>query len=349
MKTNFLALVCTLAILIVCVTVPARGQTGGTCITYPSCGWYSFSSGCVPTLPAGATNCQTTGPWNVVCELVSTSCSAPTSFCPTCGKNQAAATRPINLTNGNTYIQENDVRVPGLGGGLSLQRTWNSLPVPGGGAQIGMFGLQWTSTYEELVVPGSGDAVNYMVYKRGDGSLWYFGPSNGSSWPLASPAGITATLTANGTQPRTINFQNGEQRTFNYTTNLLASIIDRNGNTTQLSYDGSLRLSTVTDPVGRHLYFAYNDSNSSQLATSVTSDLNLTLQYSYDSSHRLTQVVNPDLSTISFTYNGQSLITSVTDSNGKILESHTYDAKGRGLTGARAGGVEAVTVSYPTE
>jgi YD repeat-containing protein len=58
--------------------------------------------------------------------------------------------------------------------------------------------------------------------------------------------------------------------------------------------------------------------------------------------------VNPDLSTISFTYNGQSLITAVTDSNGKILESHTYDAKGRGLTGARAGGVEAVTVSYPT-
>jgi YD repeat-containing protein len=349
MKTNFFVLVCALVILIACVSVPARGQSGGTCITYPSCGWYSFSSGCVPALPQGVTNCVSPGPWTITCELVSTSCSGPTSFCPTCGKNQASTGQPINLTNGNTYIQENDVRVPGLGGGLSLLRTWNSLPAPGNSAQMGMFGLQWTSTYEELVAPGSGDAVNYMVYKRGDGSFWYFGPSNGSSWPLASPAGINATLTVNGTQSWTIKFQNGEQRTFNYTTGLLASIIDRNGNTTQLSYGGSLRLSTVTDPVGRHLYFAYNDINSNQLVTSVTSDVNLTLQYSYDSLHRLTQVVNPDLSTISFAYNSQSLITSVTDSNGKILEAHTYDSKGRGLTSSRAGGVEAVTVSYPTQ
>ena len=79
------------------------------------------------------------------------------------------------------------------------------------------------------------------------------------------------------------------------------------------------------------------------------SDLNLTLQYAYDSLYRLTQVTNPDLSTISFTFNSQSLITAVTDSNGKVLESHTYDANGRGLTSARAGGVEAVTITYPTQ
>jgi hypothetical protein len=41
------------------------------------------------------------------------------------------------------------------------------------------------------------------------------------------------------------------------------------------------------------------------------------------------------------------MITAVMDSAGKVLESHTYDSKGRGLTSSRAGGVEAITVSYP--
>ena len=44
--------------------------------------------------------------------------------------------------------------------------------------------------------------------------------------------------------------------------------------------------------------------------------------------------------------NHAPLITAVTDSNGKILESHTYDGLGRGLTSSRANGVEAVSVTY---
>jgi hypothetical protein len=33
----------------------------------------------------------------------------------------------INITNGNVWIQHRDYSVPGLGGGLELVRTWNSL------------------------------------------------------------------------------------------------------------------------------------------------------------------------------------------------------------------------------
>jgi len=61
----------------------------------------------------------------------------------------------------------------------------------------------------------------------------------------------------------------------------------------------------------------------------------------------LTQVTKPDFTTMSFTYNTLSLITSVKDNSGIVLESHTYDSSGRGLTSSRAGGVEAVTISYP--
>jgi YD repeat-containing protein len=126
----------------------------------------------------------------------------------------------------------------------------------------------------------------------------------------------------------------------------LVSIIDRNGNATQLSYDSSSRLTTVTDPAARHLYFSYPDG-SSQLVSSVTSDFGISLSYTYDTQGRLTRVTKPDNTTVSFEYDAQSMITAVRDSDGKLLESHTYDALGRGITGARANGVESVTVTYP--
>lgn len=183
----------------------------------------------------------------------------------------------------------------------------------------------------------------YIKYARGDGSFWSFG-FNGGTWALAAPANVSATL-AQGSSHWTITFQNGEQRQFDNNSGSLIAIIDRNGNQTQLSYDATNRLATVTDAASRHLNFAYG-STTSRLVTSVTSDVGLTLSYSYDGQGRLVRVTYPDLTTLSFTYNSQSLITAVTDSNGKILESHTYDSNGRGLTSSRAQGVDAVTVTY---
>ena len=181
----------------------------------------------------------------------------------------------------------------------------------------------------------------------GDGSLWVFAAGTGSTWNLAAPANVVATLTQNGTQSWQIAFQNGEQRVFSYSSGSLTSLIDRNGNTTQLSYDGSNRLSTVTDPASRTLTFTYASSSFPNVVTSLGSSTGISFSYSYDTQGRLSQFTKPDLTTVSFTYNTQSLITAVTDSNGKTLESHTYDSSGRGLTGSRANGVEAVTITYP--
>jgi YD repeat-containing protein len=287
------------------------------------------------------------GHWYGSCCAPKAGCNAPPlSPCPTCSNGVPVAGAPINLTTGNTYIQQTDVKLPGLGSGLMLARTWNSVwPSSQSALQVGLFGPNWRSTYEERVFPGSGTAVNYMVYARSDGSFWYLGTVDGSTWTLAAPANTTATLTSGSTY-WTLTFQNGEQRRFDNASGNLIALLDRNGNTTQVSYDGSNRLITVTDPVSRHLTFGYANG-SSRLVTGVTSDVGLSLSYAYDTQGRLTQVTNPDLTTLSFTYNSQSSITAVTDTNGKTLESHTYDTKGRGLTSSRAGGVDAVTITYP--
>ncbi|HVP51613.1 MAG TPA: DUF6531 domain-containing protein [Terriglobales bacterium] len=256
---------------------------------------------------------------------------------PTCGG-------PIKLASGNTYIQQTDIRIPGLGGGLTLTRTWNSAwPSTQAALKSGRFGLNWRSTYEERVFSGSDGTTKYS---REDGSFWSFGRgSNTSTLQVMAPANGGAILVPGSTY-WTLTFKNGEQRLFDNASGSLTAIIDRNGNATALSYDGLNRLVTVTDPALRHLNFTYADASSPQVV-SVSSDVGLVLSYSYDSQGRLTRVTKPDQTTVSFDYNGQSLITAVRDSDGNILESHTYDSMGRGVTSARAGSVDAVSITYP--
>jgi YD repeat-containing protein len=319
-------------------SMTASAQLPGSC-------WYYGTQVVLPYL--GAFNCQYSGLeaggipgytcmfWNKTCPPAAGK-NETRGNCPNCSK-------PISLSSGNVYIEENDARIPGLSGGLTLTRTWNSMWPPTQTAfQTGLFGPNWRSTYEERIFMGSD---NYVKYARSDGSFWSF--VGGGSLTVIAPSNVSATLTANsGYTQWILTFQNGEQRIFSYTSGSLQSIIDRNGNTTQLSYDSANRLTTVTDPVGRHLYFAYAN-NSSYLITSVTSDVGISLSYAYDSYGRLVQVTEPDLTTLSYQYDANSMISAVIDSYGKLLESHTYDYCGRGLTGARANGVEAVTLTYP--
>jgi YD repeat-containing protein len=210
-----------------------------------------------------------------------------------------------------------------------------------------MFGNRWRSSFEERLVFVASDS--YVKYLRSDGSVWSFGVTNSTApyvYKLAAPAIDTTTTITEGTGTLVVTSKNGEKRVFDGTSGMLQSIVDRNGNTTQLSYDSANRLASVTDPASRHVYFNYPDS-SSTLVSSVTSDVGITLSYAYDSQGRLTRVTNPDNSFVTFEYDPQSMITAVKDSEGKILEAHTYDVLGRGLTGSRANGVEAVTVTYP--
>jgi len=213
-----------------------------------------------------------------------------------------------------------------------------------------MFGSNWRSTYEERVFLGHD---NYMKYLRADGSFWSFGydgsrfvlaagqggGSGGSSYAILATPRIAAPNS-------TITFQNGEQRVFDGTSGALLSITDSNGNKTTLTYDDVNRLYQVTDPASRTLTFTYV-SPSSGLVTGVSSSVGVSTSYAYDAQNRLSQVTNQDSTTLNFAYDSQNRITSVTDANGKVLESHTYDSQGKGLTSSRSGGVDAITVSYP--
>jgi YD repeat-containing protein len=239
------------------------------------------------------------------------------------------------------------LKIPGLGGGLTLVRTWNSLwPSTQTTFQIGAFGPNWRSTYEERIFMG----VDSIKYSRSDGSFWSFKWGSGTSgWIVAAPANAAATLNTDTSVNAyyTLTFKNGEQRRFDKNMGNLIAIIDRNGNTTTVTYDSSGRLSSVVDAASRHLNFTYSGSNS--LVTGVTTDAGISLSYSYDTQGRLIQVTKPDSGTLNFTYSTiqPMLIASVTDANGKVLEIHGYDLASRGSYASKAGGVEAVGILYP--
>jgi YD repeat-containing protein len=320
----------------------ARLQAQDTsCLAYPQCqSSNQWVGGCAPLLPLGVFNCGSFG-WSESCEIKTYKCTRPP--CPICCSKgpatPATCGSPINLSSGNTFISQSDLSVPGLGGGLAVSRTWNSL---NSGIQ-GLFGPGWRSTYEESVYLGDD---GFMKYSRADGAIWTFGFATQSPlvYLIMTPASASASLLFDGTT-WTLIFQNNEKRTFSGATGKLLSIIDRNGNTTLVSYDTSNRLASVADPAGRHLVFAY--SGNGGLVMGVTSDVGVATTYAYDNFGRLAQVTKPDLSTVSFQYDTNSRIAAVLDSQGKLLESHTYDSSGRGLTSSRALGVDALTVSYP--
>src|SRR5437899_12231999 len=125
-----------------CTQVVVWGMGGGAgCGSYPDASWLAAVAGnqaefggvgpaCTytpnPNFPnCGIGACHSVG---LQCQPGQTPPAPPVGGCPEC-TNSAGA--PIALANGNTFIRQPDVRIPGLGGSLTLERTWNSTWVYG--------------------------------------------------------------------------------------------------------------------------------------------------------------------------------------------------------------------------
>ncbi len=258
-----------------------------------------------------------------------------------CDECEGAAGQPINLGTGDVWITQQEYVVPGLGGGLTVTRTWNSLwatisPI----FQAGMFGQGWISTYEERLQVQD---ASHIKYWRSDGSGWIFTAQADGTYTVSNPLNAHATLTTSQAGS-TILFASGMQEAFD-SNGLMLSTTDRNGNATLLSYDGASRLTSVTSAGGQTISFSYDDSSCSTCVTTIQDALGTVATYTYDSG-ALTLASYPDHSQLNYTYDASRNILSATDALGKIVESHTYDGQGRGLSSAKANGVEALAVQY---
>src|SRR5262249_44764514 len=125
---------------------------------------------------------------------------------------------------------------------------------------------------------------------------------------------------------------------------LLTSMVDASGNATTLSYDGSGKLATVTAPGGRALTLGYTGAR----VTTLSGPGGLVASYAYDGSNRLQQITYADAagSGFTFAYDNNGALLTVTDLTGRVVEAHTYDASGNGVSSERGDGQERVTLEY---
>jgi len=241
---------------------------------------------------------------------------------------------PINVTNGNMYLQQADFHLPGAGESLNVSRTYNSNSL-----RTGLFGKGWSSAYDEsLQVLSSSSLRLYMP----DGRATNF-TGSGVFTPYESD--FHGQITQNGDGSFTLSLKDGRVHQFS-ASGKLVSLTDRNNNQTILVYDGNGKLASITDPLGRILTVA---SNTNGRITSISDTLGTIATYSYGTSSELLSVTYADGSAFQFAYttaNSRLVLASVSDVLGNVLESHTYDAQARALSSEKQGGVERVTLNY---
>jgi len=238
---------------------------------------------------------------------------------------------PVNYSTGIKFETSTDIAFGGARGVLSLTRFYSS--ANSGSAISGRFGRGIRDNYDVTLtgswtVGGSGRVVgpdeqtgrlfNY-VRTEGDGSLVF--ATNGA----ISQLGDNVRKLTNGTfEYRSVN---GSVKRFD-SGGRLTAIIDPNGNTFTLTYTAS-RLTSVTDPVGRSITLSYDSSG---FVGTVTDPLGKIWKYTYGSaggiSGFLLKVTDPLGKATNYSYTNARL-ASVTDRNGNVVKTLTYDSNGR--------------------
>src|SRR5262249_38417818 len=150
MLNKILVLALALVSVQISVAPAANAQLPGSCFVYTI--WYWPDALPLGFFFADSPTCSPAcgqGPYSYWIAAINDKCTPPKpEVCPFC----PSASKPISLSTGNTYIKETDISIPGLGGGLSLSRTWNSIwPASQTLNQIGWFGTRWKSNFDERV------------------------------------------------------------------------------------------------------------------------------------------------------------------------------------------------------
>ncbi len=235
--------------------------------------------------------------------------------------HSATAGDPFDTTTGQSMHSHTDLLIPGRGIPLEFTRRYLSLS-----GYVGDLGPRWSHTYSaSLRIDGNGS----VSVRYGHGGTAYFHLDGGS---FTAPPGNYDTLVQNPDDTYTLTTKS--QISYDFSEDgRLEYIRDRNDNTTTLAYDGSDRLSSVTDSSGRALTFGYEDGNYPNQITSVTDPMaspdTRTVEFAYDAgTGDLVTVTDVKGGTTTYEYDNHRM-TTLTDANENVASRNFYDTAGR--------------------
>jgi len=228
---------------------------------------------------------------------------------------------PDQLTNatGSFGPTQSELTLPGLGGGLSFTRSYNSPDK----RTDGPLGSGWSHGYESRIqsMPGTPGAVN-LIRPNGRYSTFTDRQADGS---FQSPRGTTDTLRELSGGGDMLREKDGTEWKFSAGGKLM-SRTDSNGQAITLNYDGAGKLQSVAEPSGRQYHMSYDGSGR---LSAVADPVGRSTGYSYNAAGQLQSVTEPGGITSSFKYDADGRLQEMTDPDGNVASRTTYDAKGR--------------------
>ncbi|MGD8312753.1 MAG: DUF6531 domain-containing protein, partial [Gammaproteobacteria bacterium] len=278
--------------------------------------------------------------------------------CMAAGKQGGAD--PIYLGTGNKFRQETDY-LDGRDPRFALVRYYNSMSslYRGAPAATGIFGVNWTSTFERRIgYLGQSSSQTVQVY-RDDGHLHYFNNDNGT-WKSNSGIREQLVQTASGWEYHTaldlVEVYDSAGK--------LTELQYRDGVVHALSYDAPGRLRLVTASTGEFLQFDYVQGSAIPLVETIQDQAGRTWKYAYDQNNNLVSVAGPDATPLDDTDNPAKVyhyedavfphaLTGITDARGIRYATFAYDpnsyVKGRAVSsyyGDAAEAIDRVDVDY---
>ena len=245
---------------------------------------------------------------------------------------QPTSLDPVNLATGNYIYNHVDFQIPGRGLPFEFQRYYNSKAAA---SALQPLGFGWTHSYN---IGLSINSSNSAVIAFGDGHQETYA-TNGAGGYI-SEAGIYNGLTASG---GTYTLITKEQQKYNFNSSgQLTSIVDKNNNTVSLAYTG-IKLTTITNTVGRVISFAYNANN---CLTNITDPLGRTVRFAYDANTNLISATDTRGGLTQFGYDQYHQITNAIDPRGNTFVSMVYDNQKRVVSSQKDALQNATTFTY---
>jgi len=248
------------------------------------------------------------------------------------------------------YLAQTDYGLPGIGEAIEIKRTYSSLSTA-----IGYFGLGWSSVLDERLSKPWNDEFELRLALP-NGRAVYFSRRQTTDAFTSATRGFYAEIVKNPDGSYNLTFKDGRVHKFD----LLGTLVwlrDRNGNQTTVNYDQTTgHLTGITDAFGRTLTIKTNLNGSiSKIYDSLDSETSATAEYEYDPGNAsiLKTVTYLDESKYQFFYDttsapGRTLLKTVKDALGNVLETHKYDSQGRATTSGigSVGGVDGEIEKY---
>ena len=255
------------------------------------------------------------GRLSVVCSPPPTTASTLAAF----GQGPHAGD-PVNLATGVYVLRETDLVLRGRVS-IVFTRTYRTLdPSPG------PFGPGTSHTYEIWIQSVSANAL--LLTLPGNSRSLFSRQADGRLVNETEPGlrGTAATSIWRGWRGWNLTFKDQTVWTFN-AHGILIRQRDGNGNTLTISRDIQGRLTALTDPTGRQLSVRYSDR--SLRISSITDALGRIVRYAYDTGGRLTSVTDPAGGVTTYTYNGSNKLATITDPSGVLFVRNEYTSDGR--------------------